>query len=146
MRIGFGCDHRGAQIRGQIIEHLKKRGHDVVDFGTETEAAVDYPDYAAKVARAVVAKQVDRAVLICGTGIGMAIAANKIAGVRCAVCTDEFGARMARSHNDANILALRATQMNPAKNVALIDIFLDTEFEGGRHQIRVNKVRNLERF
>ena len=133
-------------MRKQIIEHLKKRGHEVIDFGTDSEASVDYPDYAAKAAKAVAAKQADRAILICATGIGMSIAANKIQGVRAAVCTDEFGARMARSHNDANVLALRGTNQNPATNLTIVDIFLDTEFEAGRHQVRVNKIRSLERF
>ena len=146
MRIAFACDHRGTQIRSQILEHIKKRGHEVLDFGTQTESAVDYPDFASKAARALIEKKADRAILVCGTGIGMSIAANKIPGIRCAVCTDEYGARMARSHNDANALALRSTSINPATNLALIDIFLDTDFEGGRHQIRVNKIRHLERF
>jgi len=146
MKIAFATDHRGAPMRTQIIEHLKKRGHEVLDFGSNSEVSVDYPDYAAKVAKAVAAKQADRGILICGSGIGMSIAANKITGIRAAVCTDEIGARMARAHNDANVLALRGTNQNPMTNVAIVDIFLDTEFEAGRHQLRVNKIRNLERF
>ena len=146
MRIAFANDHRGVLLRNQIIEHLKKRGHEVIDFGSDSETSVDYPDYAKKAADAVVAKKAERAVLICGTGIGMSIAANKIPGVRCAVCTDEFGAQMARTHNDANILALRSTHQDPRTNLAIVDIFLDVEFEGGRHQIRLNKIRNLERL
>jgi ribose 5-phosphate isomerase B len=146
MKIAFATDHRGAPTRNQIIEHLKKLGHEVMDFGTDSESSVDYPDYAAKVAKAVAAKQADRGILICGTGIGMAIAANKIQGIRAAVCTDEIGAKMARAHNDANVLALRGTNQNPTTNLAIVDIFLGTEFEGGRHQIRVNKIRSLERF
>jgi ribose 5-phosphate isomerase B len=146
MRIAFANDHRGALIRNQIIQRIEKHGHEVIDFGSDTEAPVDYPDYAAKAAEAVARKEADRAVLVCGTGIGMSIAANKIAGIRCAACTDEYGAQMARSHNDANILALRATHQNPAVNLSIVDTFLDTEFEGGRHLRRVNKIRNLERF
>jgi len=146
MKIAIATDHQGSVVRRQIIEYVKKLGHEVIDFGAETEAAVDYPDYAAKAAGAVAAKQADRAILVCGTGIGMGIAANKIAGIRAAVCTDEFGAKMARSHNDANVLALRSAYQNPATNLAIVDLFLKTEFEGGRHQIRVNKIRNLERF
>jgi ribose 5-phosphate isomerase B len=145
MRIAFASDHRGAQIRSQLIEHIQKRGHEVLDFSSGDEPAADYPDLASGASRAVVENEADRAVLMCGTGIGMSIAANKIAGIRCAVCTDEFGARMARSHNDANALALRATDMDPMTNLALIDIFLETPFEGGRHQVRVDKVRDLER-
>jgi len=146
MKIAFATDHRGAVMRRQIIEHLKKLGHEVVDFGSDSEVSVDYPDYAAKAAGAVAAKKADRAILICGTGIGMGIAANKITGIRAAVCTDEYGARMARSHNDANVLALRSTSQYPATNLSIVDIFLTTEFEGGRHQARINKIRNLERI
>jgi len=146
MRIAFANDHRGFLLRNQIIARLKKRGHEVIDFGSNSEAAVDYPDYASKACRAVVTRTADRAVLVCGTGIGMSIAANKIPGIRCAVCTDEFGAEMARTHNDANVLALRSTHQNPQTNLAIVDIFLDRDFAAGRHQIRVNKIRNLERF
>ena len=144
MRIAFANDHRGAEVREQLIEHLKKLGHEVIDFGTHSYASVDYPDFAAKAARAVTAKQADRAVLVCATGIGMSIAANKIAGIRCALCTDEYSAKMARTHNDANALALRSTHQNPLTNLAIIDMFLSTDFEGGRHQVRLNKIRNLE--
>lgn len=147
MRIAVANDHRGAMVREQVIEHLKKRGHEVVDFGTDSAAcAVDYPDYAAKASRAVASREVDRAILICATGIGMSIAANKIPGIRCAVCTDEYGAQMARSHNDANVLALRSQYQDPALNLRIVDIFLETEFQGGRHLRRLNKIRNLERI
>lgn len=144
MRIAIGMDHRGATLRNQVIEHLKKTGHEVVDFGTDKQSSVDYPDYAAQAAHAVASKQADRGILICGTGIGMSIAANKVRGIRCAVCTDEYGSKMARSHNDANMLALRSVQMDPALNLKIIDTFLSTDFEGGRHQVRVNKIRNME--
>ncbi len=146
MKIAFGNDHRGFAIREQIIQHLKKLGHDVIDLGADQPASVDYPDYAAKVAEAVAHGQADRGILVCGTGIGMSIAANKVAGVRAAACIDETGATLARSHNDANVLALRGTNQDPATNLRLIDIFLTTEFEGGRHQRRVNKIRNLEQI
>ncbi|MBM3334152.1 ribose 5-phosphate isomerase B [Candidatus Sumerlaeota bacterium] len=145
MKIALGNDHRGSIMRPMVIERLKKLGHEVVDFGTDTETSVDYPDYAAKVARAVSTRQADMGILICGTGIGMSMAANKIAGVRAAVCTDEWGAKMARLHNNANVLALRGTNQNPQTNLAIVEVFLKTEFEGGRHLRRINKIHSLER-
>jgi len=146
MKIAFGNDHRGAAMRPLVIGRLKKLGHELVDFGSDSESSVDYPDYAAKVARAVSTKQAEMGILICGTGIGMSIAANKITGVRAAACTDEWGAKMARLHNDANVLALRGMNQNPETNLAIVEVFLKTEFEGGRHQRRVNKIRNIERL
>jgi ribose 5-phosphate isomerase B len=144
VKIALGMDHRGAELRGRIVDHLQQRGHEILDFGADSSASVDYPDYAAKAARAVAAGEADLGILVCGTGIGMSIAANKVRGIRCAVCTDATGATMARRHNDANVLALRATEMDPAVNLALIDIFLTTPFEGGRHQKRVEKIAELE--
>jgi len=146
MKIAFGCDHRGFQQRDQILHHLKKLGHEILDFGTNSISSVDYPDYAAKVAKMVAAKKADFGILVCSTGIGMSIAANKVTGIRAALCTDEFAAKMARAHNDANILALRGQNQSPELNLAIINLFLETEFEGGRHQRRINKIRNLERF
>jgi ribose 5-phosphate isomerase B len=144
MRIAFGNDHRGVALRARIIEHLKSLGHEVVDFGTNSDASVDYPDFAAKVAGAVSAKKADLGILVCGTGIGMSIAANKVPGIRAAVCLDEIGAKMARAHNDANVLALRGTHQDPDLNMKLVDTFLTTPFEGGRHERRVKKIEKLE--
>jgi len=145
MRIAFANDHRGVSMRNAIIEHLKKLGHQVIDFGTTGEESVDYPDYAAKGAGAVSDRKADRAILVCGTGIGMSIAANKLPGVRAAVCIDEVGAKMARAHNDANVLALRGTNQDLSTNLTLVDIFLNTAFEGGRHERRVEKISQLEK-
>jgi len=144
MKIAFGNDHRGVPIRARILEHLKRLGHEVVDFGTISNASVDYPDYAAQVAETVSAKGADLGILVCGTGIGMSIAANKVPGVRAAVCTDEIGAKMARAHNDANVLALRGTHQDADLNVKIVDTFLATPFEGGRHERRVEKIEQLE--
>jgi len=146
MRIAIGSDHRGVQLKAKIVELLEGLGHEVEDVGPRVETSVDYPDYAAQVASKVSAKQVDRGILICGTGIGMAIAANKFAGVRAAPCNDELTAEMSRRHNDLNVLCLSADLLGGSPRVEpLVKTWLDTAFEGGRHGRRVEKISELDK-
>ena len=145
MRIAIGADHAGVELKNSIRQMLDERGIAYHDFGTNSTASVDYPDIAAAVARGVVGGTFDRGILVCGSGIGMAIAANKIHGIRAAAITDEASARLSREHNDANVLALagRLTAADEARR--LVAIFLETPFSGGRHQARVDKITDLER-
>jgi ribose 5-phosphate isomerase B len=143
MKIAFANDHAGVEMREPLLKLLHDGGHEVLDFGTETTDPVDYPDQAAKAARALEAGQADRVVLVCGTGIGMSMAANKFPGVRCALCTDAYAARMAREHNDANALALRGRRMDAEQNREILATFLNTAFSNEeRHQRRVNKMES----
>ncbi len=144
MKIALGSDHRGVAVRQRIIPFLQKLGHEVVDFGPENGGSVDYPDYAHKVARAVAAGEVDRGILICGTGIGMCMAANKVHGVRAAPCHDTITAELSRSHNDANVLCLSADLLGPDLTERMLRIWLETPFEGGRHARRVEKIMRVE--
>jgi ribose 5-phosphate isomerase B len=144
LAIVLGADHAGWELKEACKAWLIDHGHQVLDFGTHSPEPVDYPDYAAQVAEAVAVGKVDRGVLVCGTGIGMAIAANKVPGVRAASCTDTFTARMSREHNDANVLCLgaRLTGREVARDI--LDIWLDTAFAGDRHARRVGKIASLE--
>jgi len=144
MKIATGADHGGFELKAQIVEHLRKLGHEVEDFGTAGPESVDYPDYARLVARAVVAGECDRGILVCGTGIGIGIAANKVAGIRAATCTETYSARMSRLHNDANILSLGGRVVGVGLALDIVDIWLNTEFEGGRHARRVGKIHEIE--
>lgn len=144
MKIAFGCDHGGFIYKEAVINYLKNSGHEVVDFGTFSEDSCDYPDYATKVTNAVVTKDCNYGVLICGTGIGMSIVANKVKGIRCAHVTDEFSAEMTRRHNNANVLALGARISKIEDCLKFIEIFLNTPFDGGRHQTRVSKISDVE--
>ena len=147
MRIGVASDHAGKDLKQMVIEFLRVAGHDPVDYGVgkENESSVDYPDYASLVAQDIPSGKIERGILICGTGIGMCIAANKQAGVRAAVATDEYSARMSRAHNDANVLCLGARVVNHHRAVDFVKVWMDTPFEGGRHQSRLNKIRELEK-
>jgi len=145
MRIAFANDHAAAAVRTEILGALARHGAEVVDFGVDSEDPVDYPDMAEKAVRALQRGEVDRAVLACGTGLGMSITANKFKGIRCALCTDEYAARMARAHNDANVLALRGREIESGRNAAVVGVFLDTEYQAGRHQRRLDKVSRIER-
>lgn len=145
MKYYVGSDHAGYAVKGLVVEMLLSRGYEVEDLGTHSPDRVDYPDYAEKVARAVVADQGSRGVLICGTGIGMSIAANKIDGIRAAHCNDWYTAKMARAHNDANILCFGERVSGPGVIESMIDVFTTTEFEGGRHTGRVEKIMALEK-
>lgn len=140
MKIAVGCDHAAVAEKAAVLRVLEAQGHEVEDMGTHDDASVDYPDFAAKVGWAVATKAVDRGILICGTGIGMSMAANRIHGVRAAVVHSEFTARMAREHNDANVLCLGARVLDPEILESLTKIFVTTDFEGGRHARRVAKI------
>ena len=145
MKIAIGADHAGFAAKEEMKNVLKALGHQVLDQGTTSETSVDYPDYAEKVSRAVVSGEADRGVLICGTGIGMAIAANKVPGIRAAVVTDEKTAALSRQHNDSNVFAAGA-RISPLPRIAeALKVWLETPFEGGRHQNRVNKISALEK-
>ena len=143
MRIAIGCDHRGLDLKQFIMGLLTELGHSYEDFGCYTTEAVDYPDIARKVADAVTKGYFEGGILICDTGIGMSIAANKVRGIRAALCHDAFSARRARQHNDANIICL-GEGVAQDKASEIIDVFLTTEFEAGRHQRRLDKIRAME--
>ena len=144
MRVALGADHAGVHLKDAVRSLLEDRGIEVHDFGTVGDASVDYPDYAAQVGRAVADGEADRGILACGTGLGMAIAANKIDGVRAAPVVDLESARLSREHNDANILALGARVTPPDMALQIVSTFLDTPFAGGRHQRRIDKITALE--
>lgn len=143
MRIAIGCDHRGLNLKKAVIKLLEDTGHSYEDFGSYTTDPVDYPDIARKVAEAVARGDFERGILICDTGIGMCIAANKVNGIRAALCYDNFCAIRARQHNDANILCL-GTGMKQKRIAEIVSAFLTCEFEGGRHQRRLDKIRDME--
>ena len=145
MRIAVGCDHRGHEIRGKLVEFLRGLGHDVLDLGVFSEEPADYPDVAAAVASRVSRGEVERGILICGTGLGMCIAANKFPGVRAAPCHDDLTAEMSRRHNDLNVLCLSADLLGERLIDRMVELWLHTPFEGGRHARRVEKIAALER-
>ena len=145
MKIALGSDHRGYQLKGRLVSRLKELGHSVTDAGTYDCQQVDYTDYAEAVSTQVASGEVDRGILICGTGIGMAIAANKFPGVRAATIHDELSAEMCRRHNDVNVICLSGDMLGERPIDAMIEIWLRTEFEGGRHARRVEKIRAIER-
>jgi ribose 5-phosphate isomerase B len=144
MRIALGADHAGVALKADVQALLLARGIDIVDMGAVSEESVDYPDYAAKVGNAVADGDVDVGILVCGTGLGMAIAANKVPGVRAVPVGDLESTRLSRAHNDANVLALGARVTSPLLAVDIVTTFLDTPFEGGRHQRRIDKITELE--
>ena len=144
MRIAIGSDHRGYHLKEQLISLLRSKGHDVDDEGTCGPDSVDYPDFAALVAKKISQRTADRGILICGTGIGMAIAANKFPGVRAAPCNDEVTAEISRRHNDLNVLCLSADMLSPRTVERMVEVWLVTPFEGGRHERRVEKIHELE--
>jgi ribose 5-phosphate isomerase B len=144
MKIAAGSDHAGYAAKEHLLRWLGERGHAVDDLGTNGNSAVDYPDYAGRVGRAVAAGDAQLGLLICGTGIGMSIAANKIVGIRAAHCTDSYQARVARQHNDANVICLGARVSGLGAMEDTLESFLGHAFEGGRHAARVEKIRRLE--
>jgi ribose 5-phosphate isomerase B len=143
--IALGCDHAGVELKTILGEYLKTRGLAFKDYGTYDVASCDYPDYAQRVGEAVARGEADRGILICGTGVGISIAANKIEGVRAALCADTFTARMSREHNDANVLCLGARVLGVGLATDIVAIWLDTAFAGGRHQARIDKIAALDR-
>jgi ribose 5-phosphate isomerase B len=144
MKIAIGSDHRGFEVKRRIVPALEQAGHEVLDLGTNSPEGCDYPDYALAVSHAVSERRVDRGILICGTGIGMCMAANKVAGVRAAPCHDSITAEMSRRHNDANILCLSADLLGDELIDRMIKIWLETDFEGGRHTRRIEKIARFE--
>ena len=145
MKIAIASDHRGYVIKGKLLSLLSDLGHEALDFGPETADSVDYPDYGAKVAQAVSRSEIDRGILICGTGLGMCIVANKFPGVRAVSCHDDLTAEASRMHNDANVLCLSADLLGDRLVNRMVEIWLKTDFEGGRHARRVGKITDLER-
>lgn len=144
MKVAIASDHRGHHLKEKVVSLLKSKGHDVIDDGPATDESVDYPDYAALVAKKVSSGTVDRGILICGTGIGMAIAANKFPRVRAGACVDEVSAELSRRHNDLNVLCLSGDLLSSRSTERLVGIWMETEFEGGRHKRRLEKILQIE--
>lgn len=142
--IAIGSDHGGFALKREIIKHLEEKGLEYKDFGTYTEDSCDYPEYGEAVGRAVASGEFDRGIIICGTGIGISISANKVRGVRAALCGDCYSAEYTRRHNDANVLALGARVLGPGLALKIVDIFLETKFDGGRHARRVDLITKIE--
>lgn len=142
--IAIGSDHGGYLLKEEIKKHIKEKGYEFKDFGTDSTASCDYPVYAEKVCRAVQSGECEKGILICGTGIGMSMCANKCKGIRAAVCGDHFSAEFTRKHNNANVLCLGARVIGAGVAMQLVDIFLTTEYEGGRHEKRVEMMMQLE--
>lgn len=145
MKIAIGSDHAGYKLKAEIVKFLNQNSYEVVDFGTCDAQSVDYPDYALSVAEAVTSGECERGILICGTGIGISISANKVPGIRAALCTNGFMARMSREHNNANVLALGERIVGLDLAIDIVDIWLKTEFLGDRHQKRVDKIEAIEK-
>ncbi len=145
MRIAVGSDHRGFPLKERVMTQLKAAGHEVIDLGTNGGESVDYPDFAGAVAKQVSEGDVDRGILVCGTGIGMAITANKFPGVRAAQCTDEVFAEMSRRHNNLNVLCLGGDMLSARTAERIVEIWITTEFEGGRHSRRLDKITAFEK-
>ncbi|MEQ8196424.1 MAG: ribose 5-phosphate isomerase B [Clostridiaceae bacterium] len=144
MKIAIGSDHGGLNIKGEVIEYFKNKSIEYKDFGTNSKESCDYSDYALPVAEAVAAGEYDFGILICGTGIGIGIAANKVPGIRAALCHDTFSAHATREHNNANILTMGERVIGPGLAIDIVDTFLNSKFEGGRHQIRIDKIKAIE--
>lgn len=144
MKIALGCDHGGLEHKNAILEHLKERGFEVCDFGIYEQVSVDYPDIASKLCESILKGECERGILVCGTGIGMSIAANKYKGIRAAACSEHFSAKFTRLHNNSNVLCLGGRVIGVGTAIELSDLFVDTEFEGGRHQNRIDKITNIE--
>ena len=144
-KIIIGCDHGGFELKNEVIAHLAKRGIEVTDVGTYSTASCNYPDYARAVCQRIQSGEFERGILVCGTGIGISIAANKHNGIRAACCSDTFSARMTRLHNDANVLCFGGKVVGAGLACDMVDLFIDTEFEGGRHQARVDLLADIEK-
>jgi ribose 5-phosphate isomerase B len=145
MKIALGADHAGFELKDTIKQHLEHKGIETLDEGTNSAESVDYPDFARLVGHAVCWRQADLGILVCGSGIGMAIAANKVEGIRAAHVSSEYEARMSREHNDANVLALGARILNSEQAIAIVDTWLSAQFGRGRHERRVEKIAQMER-
>ncbi|QQE78802.1 ribose 5-phosphate isomerase B [Alicyclobacillus sp. SO9] len=145
MKVGIGSDHAGYRLKKLLLPMLEKEGFELTDVGTYSEDSVDYPDFAVQVAKGVASGEYDRGVLICGTGLGMAISANKVSGIRAVTVHDTFSAEMARRHNNATVMTMGERVIGPGLAAEIVKVFLTTEFEGGRHQRRVDKMTEIER-
>lgn len=145
MKIAIGSDHGGLDLKKEIMKHLREKGIEIKDFGTFIEDSCDYPDFALNVAEGVVAKHYEFGILVCGTGIGIGIAANKVPGIRAALCSDTFSAHACREHNNANILTLGQRTIGLGLALDIVDTFLNSEFQGGRHQRRIDKITEIEK-
>ena len=141
--IALASDHAGFELKEAIKKHLVENNYDILDFGTNSNASVDYPPFARMAAEAIAAGECDKGIICCGTGIGVSIVANKVKGIRCALCTNEFTAEMSRKHNDANMMALGARVTDQELALKMVDIWLNTEFEEGRHKRRVDMIEEL---
>lgn len=144
MRIGIGNDHSAVEMKQEVVKFLEDLGYEVVNYGTDSTESCNYPEYGEKVARAVVAKEVDLGILICGTGVGISLAANKVKGIRAVVCSEPYSARLSKQHNNTNILAFGARVVGTELAKMIIEEWLNAEFEGGRHQERVNMIMDIE--
>ena len=144
MKIAIGCDHAGINLKPVLVDYLEKHGYEYKDFGTYTKESCNYAEYGAAVAEAVASGEFDRGILICGTGIGMSIVANKVKGIRCAHCHDSFSARATRMHNDANVIAFGERCIGAGVMLGIVEAFLTTGFEGGRHLARIAKIKEIE--
>ena len=144
MKIAIGCDHAGINLKPVLIDYLEKHGYEYKDFGTYTKESCNYAEYGAAVAEAVASGEFDRGILICGTGIGMSIVANKVKGIRCAHCHDSFSARATRMHNDANVIAFGERCIGAGVMLDIVEAFLTTGFEGGRHLARIATIKEIE--
>ena len=142
--IAIGSDHGGFALKQEIMEHLKENGIEYKDYGCYDESSCDYPVYAKKVANAIVSGECEKGILICGTGIGISLAANKVPGIRCAVVSDVFSAKMSKAHNDANMLSLGERVLGRGLALEIVDAWINTEFEGDRHSKRVNMIKEIE--
>jgi ribose 5-phosphate isomerase B len=145
MKIAIGSDHRGYESKEQVKSIVSQLGHEVVDFGTTSNNPVDYPDVAYAAANAIIGGKADRAILACGTGIGMCIAANKVLGIRAALCHDELSAQISRDHNDANVLCISGDLVGEVLLRKIVEVWLTTDFGGGRHKRRVDKITAIEK-
>ena len=144
MKISIGCDHGALELKNVLVAYLTKKGYEVKDFGTYTAESCDYPEFAEAAARAVASGECDKGIVLCTTGIGVSITANKVKGIRCALLSDVMSARLTRQHNDTNMMAIGAGVVGEMLALEIIDTWLGTEFEGGRHQRRVDKIMALE--
>ncbi len=144
MKIGIGCDHVGYELKGKVTEHLWELGYEVVDFGTNSSERTDYPIYGEAVARAVVSGACEKGILICGTGVGISLAANKVHGIRAVVCSEPYSALLSRRHNDTNILAFGARVVGADLALMIVDAWLSGVYEGGRHAKRVQMIADIE--
>lgn len=145
MKIAIACDHGGLNLKNEVKKYLVNNGYEVADFGTDSTASCDYPDYALPAAEAVASGECEKGIVICSTGIGVSIVANKVPGVRCAHCHDSYCAEFTRLHNNSNMLALGEKVVGVGYALKIVETFLKTEFEGGRHQRRVDKITDIEK-